>query len=221
MNAVKTSLIFLSTLVACSCSSSDSDSPATAGASSQNDSGGTASAPSTPPRSTPSKTWSVETISDEVLGKEPALAVSDGGTVGVAFYASELKEGLECSELAAGGTSDLPNKFYLPLYYANRSGGDWSVSSAYETLVLSDASPGVDLHFKGETALMSTVVGEPYGRLRYCASNDLGILTADGDEWSLETIVEDSNEAAADNSPEIAEAAEASELCCWLCLDSL
>ena len=55
------------------------------------------------------------------------------------------------------------------------------------------------------------MVGEPYGRLRYCGSNDLGILTPNGDDWDIETVVTMSNEAAADNSPEIAEAAEASD----------
>ncbi|MEE2789318.1 MAG: sialidase family protein [Myxococcota bacterium] len=157
------------------------------------------------------KDWTIEQISADTSGVTPTIAVSDTGAVGVAFFASDSTEGDECTELAAGGTETLPNKQFLKVYFGSRSGSSWSIDVAHDTLVLNATPPGLDLAYEGDTPQIATLVGEAYGRLRHCAANDLGIVSRANGAWSVETIVKESDEAAADTNPELSEAAEASD----------
>jgi hypothetical protein len=147
----------------------------------------------------PEPTWIYSTIGSGDVGLYPELAVSETGEVGVAFFATSPVEGDTCSEVMS---DDPPNKMFWALRFASATGqaledGSWQTETVADILSLAEPR-GLDFAYAPDgTAMVATMTGEPVVQPSYCGANDVGLFRRNGaDDWSLDTAVSTSDEAA-------------------------
>ena len=141
--------------------------------------------------------WEVESVIpfDENGGFRLRMATDGEGTLGVAFFGNEARIGEPCEEV---GGDDPPNKVLWSLYFSDNSSGEWETELVHELPFLG-APAGLDLGYDSQgRAVIATMTGEPVDSLAgYCGVNNVGVLTRESrDDWSYETAVSESDEAA-------------------------
>jgi hypothetical protein len=147
----------------------------------------------------PEPTWVKHVIGSGDVGLYPELAVSGAGEVGVAFFATSPVEAEVCTEVSS---EDPPNKMFWALQFASIAGaevvdGSWQIDEVADILSLAEPR-GLDFAYApGGAATIATMTGEPVEQPSYCGANDVGLYRRDGaGDWSLETAVSSSGEAA-------------------------
>ena len=149
--------------------------------------------PSTPPPAPPRSDWTKGVIEGDGSGLQPSIAARPDGRVGVAYFkTSPIIDG-ECSEIGGDG---VPMRKRWPVRFAELTGDTWQIETVHEPLLLGNPAGLSFAYAPDGTPVVSTMTGEPLEMFRYCGANDVGVLTKDGDEWSLETAVTSSGEAA-------------------------
>lgn len=149
--------------------------------------------------------WTTGTVVSGAVGLYPTLDVSAHGDVGLVYFGLEPVEGDTCTEV---GSDDPPQKSFWTLYFSGHDqsviagadtldGLDWSTEEVADILSLSQPR-GLDFAFSPDgTAMITTRTGEPVEQPPYCGANDVGVLSRQGAaDWSLETAVSSSGEAA-------------------------
>ena len=154
--------------------------------------GGTADA-STPRRPGRMNSWESTLVDDGDVGLHLRLAVDRAGDAHLAYMSTSGRSDGECTEL---GGSDLPTRTVWSLVYATSSGSGFRSETVDELLLLGEP-PGLDLRVdQSGTPAIAALTGEPLVMQRYCGASDVGLFRPDGSGWSVETLVEESGEAA-------------------------
>jgi hypothetical protein len=139
--------------------------------------------------------WETEFVETGGWGAHVDLAVSADGNVGLAYFAAEGRDEGDCSEVG----DPAPPKLEVPLRYAARDEGSWTVETVDELLYVG-ASRGLDLDWGPDGApRIAAMIGEPLESFGYCGANDAGLYRREGEaSWSSQTVVSSSDAAAVD-----------------------
>jgi len=138
--------------------------------------------------------WRTSVVESGGWGRHVDLEVSEDGTVALSYFSTNGVEDGECTELM-----DSPPRVRFPIHFARRRSGDWSIETVDEPVYLGDPE-GLDFEWNPEgRPTVAVTVGEPLPDFGFCGANDAGFYTrASGSNWSLETVVSSSDEAAID-----------------------
>jgi hypothetical protein len=136
--------------------------------------------------------WTTGMVERGNTGHQPSLTTAPNGTVAAAYFHTQGETEEPCTEV---GDDSVPNKKRWTIRYAELTGTIWTPATAHRPLLLG-TPVGLSLRFDTDsTPHIATMTGEPVELLRYCGANDVGLLTPGADQWDLETVVMESNEA--------------------------
>jgi len=139
-------------------------------------------------------TWTIETVATGGKGVYTRLVLDQEQPL-IAFYASQSRDGGPCEEV--GGETP-PQRMFWDLYMAEKSGDRWQIETVTEVL-FQGQPPGLDFSLSPDgTPVVIALTGEPIGRAtnRYCGANDVGYFERRGEQWTVQTVVAESGEAA-------------------------
>ena len=148
-----------------------------------------------PPMNSTTGGWEIGVIDTGGVGLHPEAAISNGGTIGVAYYNTSLREDGECEELM--GEMGNPVRARWQMKYAQFDGTSaWTPELIGEPLYVG-TPPGIDLAFNGETPLVAAMTGDPLPMFLYCGVNNAGLYTRAGaGSWTSEDVAATSADAA-------------------------